>query len=213
VTIHSLVRIGIAPACVIALLTLGADRPVAAGQFNKAVSPGDKAPAWVDLPGVDGKRHSLADLAHQDAVVLAFICNSCPAAVDYEDRIIALAKKYDAARGKVAVVAVNVNTIPADRLDKMQERAKAKDFPFPYLYDESQKIARDYGASYTPEFFVLDRDRRIAYCGALDDRSPPTAANRHYVDEAIRATLEGRKPEVAETLARGCMIRFARTRR
>jgi peroxiredoxin len=203
----------IALAVVVALLAMFAARPATAGQFNKVVSPGDKAPAWVDLPGVDGKKHSLADLAGQDVVVLAFICNSCPAAVDYEDRIIALAKKYGNGRGKVAVIAVNVNTIPADRLDKMQDRAKAKNFPFPYLYDESQKIARDYGASYTPEFFVLDRERRIAYCGALDDRSPPAAANRHYVDEAIRAVLDGRRPEVAETLARGCMIRFARPKR
>src|SRR5262245_12100427 len=112
-----------------------------AGQFNSQLNVGDPAPAWTDLPGVDGKKHSMADLK-KDVVVVVFTCNSCPVAVDYEDRIIEFAKKYAAADGKVAVVAINVNTIPEDRLPKMQERAKEKGFNFPYLYDETQKIAK-----------------------------------------------------------------------
>ena len=103
--------------------------------------------------------------------MLIFTCNSCPVAVGYEDRILALTKKYT--DKSTAFVAVNVNTIEEDRLDKMQERAQDKGFAFPYLYDESQRIAKDYGAMYTPEFFVLDQHRRIAYMGAMDDVSPP----------------------------------------
>src|SRR5215831_9637475 len=90
---------------------------VPAGKFNEVLSPGDAAPAWSDLPGVDGKKHSLADLKDKDVVVVVFTCCSCPAAEDYEDRIIAFAKKH--AESKVALVAINVNTIPEDRLDKM----------------------------------------------------------------------------------------------
>src|SRR5687768_14864248 len=136
-----------------------------AGEFNKKLSIGDPAPAWKDLPGTDGKKHALADLAGKDLVVVVFTCNSCPCSVEYEDRIIALTNKY---KDKAAVVAINVNTIPDDRLPAMTKRATQRKFPFPYLYDESQHIARDYGATYTPEFFVLDRNRKVAYMGAMD---------------------------------------------
>src|SRR5947209_596101 len=137
----------------VALAALAASAP--AGQFNKKLSAGDAAPAWKDLPGTDGKKHSLADLKDKDVVVVVFTCNSCPVAEAYEDRLIDFTRKHAAAESKVALVAINVNTVPEDRLDRMKERARAKGFPFPYLYDESQQTARDYGASYTPEFFVL----------------------------------------------------------
>jgi peroxiredoxin len=182
-----------------------------AGDFNEKLKIDDPAPAWTNLPGTDGKRHSLADLKDKQVVVLVFTCNSCPVATGYEDRIIALAKRYS--EKYVAVVAVNVNTIEEDRLDKMTERAKDKGFPFPYLYDDSQQIAKDYGATYTPEFFVLDRDRRVAYMGAMDDVSPPRPESKHYLDDAVRALLDGRKPPVPETRARGCAIRFAKPKR
>jgi peroxiredoxin len=108
---------------------------------------------------------------------------------------------------------VNVNTIDADRLDKMQERAKEKAFPYPYLYDETQKIAKDYGATYTPEFFILDKDRKIAYMGAMDDGSPPRTESKHYLEDAVEAVLAGRKPAPAETRARGCLIRLVKPKR
>jgi peroxiredoxin len=200
-----------ATAALAALLALTTAAP--AGEYNKALSVGDHAPAWTDLPGTDGKPHSLADLKDRPVVVLVFTCNSCPVAVDYEDRIIAFAKKHAGPDGKVALVAVNVNTGPEDRLPKMKERAQEKGFPFPYLYDESQKTARLYGASYTPEFFVLDKDRRIAYMGAMDDKTQPDAVKVHHLEDAVAAVLNGQKPTVAETLARGCRIAFQRTRR
>lgn len=175
-----------------------------AGQFNKKLSPGDPAPSWTDLPGTDGKKHALADLRDKKAVVLVFTCNSCPVAVAYEERILALAKKY--VGSSVAFVAVNVNTIPEDRLDKMKE----KNFPFPYLYDESQKIAHDYGAKYTPEFFVLDPSRKLGYQGAMDDKNKAADAKVNYLDAAIAAVLKGDKPQPPETLGRGCMIRYKR---
>jgi hypothetical protein len=140
--------------------------------------------------------------------VVVFTCNSCPVAVGYEDRVIAFAKPYAAADSKVAVVAINVNTIKDDQLPKMKERAEKKQFPFPYLYDPTQEIARAYGANYTPEFFVLTKDRKIAYMGAMDDKSPPAEAKTNFLDAAVKAALEGKKLEDGETLARGCKIRF-----
>lgn len=189
-------------AALLAVALVGA--VVSAGQFNKKLSIGDPAPAWTDLPGTDGKKHSLADLKDKEIVVLIFTCNSCPVAVAYEERILALAKKH--AGNPVGFVAINVNTIPEDRLDKMKE----KNFPFPYLYDETQKIARAYGAMYTPEFFVLDKNRKVAYQGAMDDKNKAADARLLYLDAAIEAIRKGEKPAPAETLGRGCMIRYKR---
>jgi peroxiredoxin len=180
------------------------------GEYNSKLNIGDAAPTWTDLPGVDGKKHSLADLKALDVVVVVFTCNSCPIAVDYEDRIIAFTKKY---QDKVAVVAINVNTIEEDRLPAMKERAKDRGFPFAYLYDESQKSARDFGASYTPEFFVLNKERKVVYMGALDDKTDAKLAKVNYLEPAVEAALKGEKPAKGETLARGCKIRFARPKK
>jgi peroxiredoxin len=200
-------RFALLAVSLVALASLG---PAGAGTYNKKLSVGDAAPAWSGLPGTDGKKHALADLMDKKAVVLVFTCNSCPVAASYEDRIIAFAKKHAA---DVAVVAVNVNTVEADRLDKMAERAKEKGFQFAYLYDESQQIARDYGANFTPEFFVLDRERKVAYLGAIDDKNKPEDVKLHYLEDAVTALLKGEKPKPAETQARGCQIRFARAKR
>jgi peroxiredoxin len=186
--------------------------PSFAGEFNKKLSVGDPAPAWSDLPGTDGKKHSQSDLKDKSVIVVVFTCNSCPVAESYEDRIIEFAKKHATADSTVAVVAVNVNSIEEDRLPKMQERAKEKGFPFLYLFDESQRIARDFGAMYTPEFFVIDKDRKIAYMGAMDDKGPPAAAGKSFLADAVDAVLAGKKPPIGETLARGCRIRYDRKR-
>jgi len=180
-----------------------------AGEFNKTLKLGDQAPVWKELPGTDDKKHSLADHAGKEFVVVVFTCNSCACSEEYEDRIIAFAKKYE---GKVALVAINVNTIADDRLDAMKKRAKKKKFTFEYLYDESQKSAKDYGATYTPEFFVLNKERRIAYMGAFDDKTNLPDVKEKYLEPAIEALLKGEKPVKEETAARGCMIRWKRIR-
>jgi peroxiredoxin len=185
---------------------------LSAGVYNEVLSIGDPAPAWTELPGVDGKAHSLADLKDKDVVVVVFTCNSCPVAVAYEDRIIAFNKRHCGKDGKVALVAINVNVIPEDRLPSMRERAKERGFTFQYLHDPTQKIAKDYGAMYTPEFFVLNKDRKIAYMGAMDDRSLEKDVKENYVEPALAAALKGEKAKVAETRARGCLIRYVRKR-
>ncbi len=181
-----------------------------AGEFNPKLDIGSAAPAWKNLPGVDDARHSLADLKDKRVVVVVFTCNSCPVATDYEDRIVQSANKHAA---EVSFVAINVNRIPEDSLPKMQERAKEKKFPFPYLFDESQQIAKDYGATFTPEFFVLGPERKIVYMGGLDDSSDPAMVKTHYLEPAIEAALAGAAPAVKEAPARGCRIRYARERR
>jgi len=184
-----------------------------AGQFNSVLNIGDPAPAWKELPGVDGKRHALADLQDRQVVVVVFTCNSCPIASDYEDRLIAFAKKYCGPGQKTGLVAINVNTVEEDLMPHMKERAASKSFPYPYLFDESQKIGKAYGALFTPEFFVLDKDRKVAYMGAFDDNVEPSKIKHAYVEPAVEAALKGAKATPAESQASGCLIRYARSRR
>jgi peroxiredoxin len=194
---------------VVAAVLLGASAE--AGQFNRVLDIGDQAPAWQDLPGVDDQQHSFDELSRFPVVVVAFTCNSCPYAVDVEDRLVAFHKQYSQ-RG-VGLVAINVNKVEEDRLPAMKEKATEKGFKFPYLFDESQKIARDYGAQYTPEFFVLDRQRKVVYMGSLDDSPDGKSVNASYVEVAVKAALEGTEPEVTESVPIGCRVRFERQRR
>lgn len=197
----------------VALVVLILGTAAQAGEFNKKLNIGDAAPAWENLPGIDDKMHALADLKDKDVVIVVFTCNSCPVAVDYEDRIIAVARKHCGKDGKAALVAINVNVIEEDRLPKMKERAKEKGFTFPYLFDETQKIARAYGASYTPEFFVLNKERKVVFMGAMDDRNKAENAKENYLEPALAAALKGEKVEKAETQARGCLIRYLREKK
>jgi peroxiredoxin len=178
-----------------------------AGEYNPKLNIGDKAPAWTELPGVDGKRHSLSDLDKARLVAVVFTCNSCDVATDYEDRIIALAKKH---QGTLAVVAINVSTKPADALPRMRERAEEKKFPFPYLLDGSQAMGRAYGANYTPEFFLLDADRRVVYMGSMDDSTYADQVKENYLEAAVADALKGEAPAITETAPRGCRIRYPR---
>ncbi|MGB1817313.1 MAG: redoxin family protein, partial [Rubripirellula sp.] len=120
-------------------------------------------------------------------------------------------KKYG--QKGVAVVAINVNKVEADLMPAMKEKAEQKGFQFPYLFDETQKIAKDYGAKRTPECFVLDQDRKVVYMGALDDSPEGKKISQRYVEAAVDMTLAGEKVELAETIPVGCAVRFERTRR
>lgn len=183
-----------------------------AGTYNPDRSIGDVIPAWEGLAGTDGQTHSWQDVADRDAVVVVFTCNSCPYAVDYEQRINDLAARFAGKQSRVAVIAINANLIPEDALPAMKTRAAARNFQFPYLFDESQAVARSFGAVRTPEFFVLDRQRRIVYMGALDDNTTAAEAKHRYVDDALTAVLEGKPVTVKETPPVGCLIRFDRRR-
>lgn len=184
---------------------------VQAGKYNTTVNIGDKAPAWNDLEGTEGEQHSLGDVADAKVVVVAFTCNSCPYAVDVEDRLNRFTQKT-ADRG-VAVVAINVNKVEADQLPAMKQRDREKGLAYPYLWDPSQQIAKDFGAKYTPEFFVLDEDRKIVYMGSFDDSPDGKNVTKTYVADAVNAVLEGHDLGTTETVPIGCRIRFERQRR
>jgi peroxiredoxin len=169
--------------------------------YSAELEIGAHAPEFKALPGVDGKEINLADLKDQKVVVVCFTCNRCPVAVAYEDRFVEFTKKY-AGKG-VKFVAINANKRTED-LAVMKTRAEEKGFNFPYVFDQSGKLATDYGARVTPHIFVLDQNRHVAYVGAFDDdQNKPT---KHYVADAVDALLAGKKVETTKTKAVGCGI-------
>ncbi len=169
---------------------------------------GDAAPAFTNLPGVDGKMHSLSEYKDKEVLVVAITCNHCPVAQAYEDRIIAFTKKHAGPGSKVGVVAINVNNIEQDKLDKMKIRAEQRGFNFPYLYDASQKIGRALNATVTPEFYVFDKNRKLVYWGSLDDSQTAPKASANYLEQAVQATLRGETPTKARTKAFGCSVKY-----
>jgi peroxiredoxin len=161
------------------------------------------------LPGVDGRMHSLEDYADADVLVLIQSCNHCPYVQSWEGRMVAIQRDY-ADRG-VRLVAVNSNDVdyqPADSFEKMQERARDKGFNFDYLRDEDQSLARALGSERTPEVFVFDRDRKLAYHGAIDDNREEGLVTQRYLRGALDAVLEGRTPDVADTPPVGCTVKW-----
>lgn len=174
------------------------------------IEVGQQAPAFA-LPGVDGQTHALAELlATQRAVVVIFSCNHCPYVQAWEDRLIAIQDDYRA-RG-VALVAINANDAvkyPEDDFPAMQQRARARGFNFLYLRDESQEVARAYGATRTPHVFVLDATGTVRYRGAIDDNyENPAAVTQPYLRRALEAVLRGEAPDPATTEAVGCTIKW-----
>lgn len=177
-----------------------------AAKFNKVLDVGKPAPAWTDLLGVDDKRHSLDELKEPKLVVVVFACNHCPVVKIYERRLIRFVDDY---RDKgVELVAISVSKHAADRIEKMKLRASDSGFNFSYLIDPTQKIGRTYGATMTPQVFVLDQKRRIAYMGKIDDQLEETKVTESFLRQAVEALLAGREPEVTETRQTGCEIDY-----
>jgi peroxiredoxin len=196
----------IAASCIVAGSVWSQEAGVGAEDDRPGVKIGDEAPQWKDLEGIDSKAHSLADLEEAKAVLVVFTCNHCPVAQAYEDRLNELHKDYT--DKDVQIVAINVNNMEADRLPAMKVRGEEKGFQFAYLYDPSQKIGREFGATVTPHAFVLDQDRKIAYMGAIDDEMNPEKVTTRYVRDALDAVLAGESPETADTKAFGCGIKY-----
>jgi peroxiredoxin len=173
---------------------------------------GDKARDF-NLKSVDGKQYSLAGMKDAQGYIVVFTCNHCPFAKAYEDRIIALHNKY-ASKG-YPVIAINPNDKdlePSDNYENMQKRAKEKQYPFVYLYDETQEIARTYGATRTPHVYLLDKSQTVRYIGAIDDNSEePSAVREKYLENAIDALIAGKPVATPETKAIGCGIKWKRS--
>ena len=129
------------------------------------LSIGDEA-IFFGLPGVDGVTHSLSDYGEKAAVAVIFTCNHCPYARAWEDRIVSIQSDYGSTGLQVLTINANdAEKYPDDDFPQMQQRAEAKGFNFPYLHDETQEIATAYGTERTPEVFLFDGDRKLAYHG------------------------------------------------
>ncbi len=175
------------------------------------VSPGDRAPEF-ELFGVDYKYHSLEQYADSEAIVVIFTCNHCPYAKAYEDELIKLAKQYQPK--DIQFLAVNPNPadmVAADGFPQMRKRAKKKGFPYPYIYDETQKVARAYGASVTPHIFVVqyqNRDKKrvpyVVYEGAVDNRHK----DPRYLKNALDAILADEEIDKKKTAQFGCSVKY-----
>lgn len=164
------------------------------------------------LKNVDGKMVSLSDYQDAKGFIVTFTCNTCPFAVAYEDRIIALDKKYTPKGYPViAIMPNNPDIKEGDSFQAMQERAELKGFTFPYLMDEKQEVFPQFGATKTPHMYVLQKTPKghiVKYIGAIDDNyKDASAVNTKYVENAVDALLEGKEIKQSETKAIGCSIK------
>jgi len=162
------------------------------------------------LPGTDGKTHS-PDQYRQAAILgVVFTCNHCPYAKAWEDRLIKLQRDFAKSGAQLLLISSNDPAkIPDDSFENMKRRSKEKAYPFPYLFDESQEVARSYDATRTPEIFLFDADRVLRYHGAPDDNfENPAAVTHHYLRGAIEALIAGRQPGPTDTKPVGCTIKW-----
>ncbi len=162
------------------------------------------------LKGTDGRVHRADDFAKANVFGVIFHCNHCPYAQAWESRLIQVQRDY-AGRG-IQLVLINANDpvkYPGDSFDQMQRRAQDKQYPFPYLVDETQDVAKQYGATRTPEIFLFDEKRILRYHGAPDDNYEDVNAVRQpYLRDALDALLAGTPPKIRETKPVGCTIKW-----
>ncbi len=172
---------------------------------------GQVAPDF-NLPGVDGRNWSLDDFRDKKALVVIFSCNHCPYVIKTEERMIALGNEYQPKDvGFVLISANYIVTHPQDSPANMKKRADQKNYPFPYLYNEDQKVAHAYCAQVTPHVFLFDSEMKLRYRGAIDDNiDNPHAVKTHYLKDAIEALLAGAPERIAQSDTRpvGCSIKW-----
>ena len=192
--------------------------PALAGKYNKVVSVGDKAPAAAAIPAVaaDGSKElqlNMADIK-EDVVVVAFLANHCPAVQACEDRLFDTVKEFTGKSVKfVGVCCSNPSMADEDGIAAIKAKIKEGKYNMAYGYDESGKIGKAFGATVTPQFFVLDKDRTIRYTGLLDNGGRDNVkATQPYVKLAINALLASPTEtiETTETRAMGCGIPYAK---
>ena len=185
--------------------------------YSEAGKLGQQAQSF-QLPGVDGRVYSLNDFSGAKVLVIVFMCNHCPYVIATRSRINQLAKDY-AAQG-VSFVGISSNDAeryPSDGFEEMKTLAQKEGFAFPYLYDETQEVAKAYGAVCTPEFYayspesVNNQDRKwiLKYLGRLDDSwKDEKAVTRRELAEALDQILKGENPSADQKPALGCSIKW-----
>ena len=175
------------------------------------LSLGTIAPDFTLRNVVDDKNVSLKDFVDAEALLVVFTANHCPYAIHAMPEILRIAKDY--AEKDLQVVAISSNDVqthPDDGPDKMKELAERENYPFPYLYDETQDIARSYTAACTPDLFLFDRDRKLVYRGQLDDSRPGSeiAPDGRSLREALDQMLAGEEITVEQKPSVGCSIKW-----
>jgi len=164
------------------------------------------------LKNIDGSMVSMKDYKKAKGFIVVFTCNHCPYAKAYEERIIALQNKYGSEYQVIAINPNDAKSYPDDNFESMQVRAKEKGFNFPYLLDESQEIAKSYGATKTPHVYLLEKEKTVLvvkYIGAIDDNyKDANKVKKHYLENAITDLKEGNDPKVSKTLAIGCSVKW-----
>lgn len=181
------------------------------------IQVGDQAPNF-KLKNVDDKMYGLEDIKDANGnapkgFIITFTCNTCPVAKMYEDRIIALHDKMSPLGYPVVAIQPNDPSMkPGDSFSEMQKRAADKNYPFVYLLDDGQEIFPQYGASRTPEIYLVDNTFKLRYHGAIDDNSgDPDGVTINYVENAVSAIQSGQDPDPADIKAVGCGIKAKRT--
>ncbi|MEW6689789.1 MAG: thioredoxin family protein [Pseudomonadota bacterium] len=163
-----------------------------------------------DLPGVDGKRHTIASARGPQGLLVMFICNHCPYVKAVLERIVRDCKELaPLGIGAVAIMPNDPAAYPEDSFDNMKRVARERGFPFPYLYDESQQVARAYAAQCTPEFFGFNAALELQYHGRLDEsKKDPVPNARRELFEAMRAVAQTGKGPQAQVAGIGCSIKW-----
>jgi peroxiredoxin len=178
--------------------------------LSTMVPLGTRAPAF-SLPDVEGKVVSLADYKDASALLVVFLCNHCPFVKHVLPHFVELAGEYkQRGVGVVAISSNDVDNYPDDAPEKMADLSRKMEFPFPYLYDESQEVARAYGAACTPDFYLFDGKGRLAYRGQMDDSRPSNGRPVTGADlrAAMDAVLEGRPVSGDQKASIGCNIKW-----
>ena len=168
------------------------------------------APDFI-LPGTDGRRHSLQSCRGENGLLVMFLCNHCPYVQAIIDRLIRDCRELqDLGIGCAAIMSNDTAAYPEDSFEHMQTWARELDFPFPYLFDESQAVAKAYGAVCTPDFFGFDRDLKLQYRGRLDasGRLPGPGDARRELFEAMSAVAAGQRGPAEQIPSIGCSIKW-----
>ena len=176
---------------------------------------GEQAPE-VDtkMKGTNGKKYSIADKAGKKGTLIIFTCNTCPFVKAWDERITLLGKS--AKKNKIGVILINSNDANwarngGESLDDMKEKAEEQKYNFPYVIDQGSAVAKAFGATKTPEIFLLDEDHKLVYRGAVDDNSyTPSEVESSYLRDALEALGSGKAIAVSETKSIGCSIKFGK---
>ena len=186
------------------------------GQYNSILSIGDSMPSFSNLPTISDEVLSSNDLT-EDVVVLVSLANHCPWVRGMDQDLVELTDSFK--DQSVRIIGLSVNNRKDDQLTAMKEHAKKYGYNFTYIYDESQELGRQLGASRTPEYFVFNQDRKLIYTGALYDSPAKMNSDgsvkhingepsQFFVRDAILATLENKEVAVKETRAHGCSVNY-----